>query len=37
MAIDPIDECTFWYANEYLPTKGANWHTRLASLKFPGC
>jgi hypothetical protein len=37
MAIDPIDDCTFWYANEYLLAKGASWHTRLASLKFPGC
>ncbi|HLW72248.1 MAG TPA: hypothetical protein VKS22_16680 [Candidatus Binataceae bacterium] len=37
MAVDPIDDCTFWYANEYLATKGSDWHTRLATLKFPGC
>jgi len=38
MAIDPVDGCTFWYANEYLKTTGAfNWSTRLASFKLPGC
>ena len=38
MAVDPGDDCTFWYVNEYLPANGLfNFHTRLASLKFPGC
>jgi len=38
MAIDPEDDCTFWYVNEYLAANGNfNFHTRLASLKFPGC
>ena len=37
MAIDPNDDCTFWYANEYLATSGTTWNTRLASLKFPSC
>jgi hypothetical protein len=40
MAIDPSDDCTFWYAQEYYKTPGAsafNWVTRLASFKFPGC
>jgi len=37
MAIDPIDDCTFWYANEYLITNGNAWHTRIESLKFPRC
>jgi hypothetical protein len=38
MAIDPVDDCTFWYANEYLASNGTfNWHTRLASFKFPSC
>ncbi len=38
MAIDPSDDCTFWYAQEYYKTTGAfNWATRLASFKFPGC
>jgi hypothetical protein len=38
MTIDPIDDCTFWYTNEYLQTNGQfNWSTRIASFKFPGC
>lgn len=37
MAIDP-DGCTFWYANEYIPSNGTfNWKTRIASFKFPSC
>jgi len=38
LAVDPADDCTFWYANEYIPSNGAfNWKTRIASFKFPGC
>jgi hypothetical protein len=35
MAIDPADDCTFWYAQEYYKTTGSfNFATRLASFKF---
>ncbi|PYS11405.1 MAG: hypothetical protein DMG15_17885 [Acidobacteria bacterium] len=38
MRIDPIDDCTFWYANEYLPSNGSfNWSTFIGSFKFPSC
>src|SRR5437763_6821293 len=38
MAIDPSDDCTFWYTNEYLSSNGAfNWKTRIASFQLPGC
>ncbi len=38
MTLDPIDQCTFYYTNEYLKTDGAfNWSTRIASFKFPTC
>lgn len=38
MSIDPSDDCTFWYVNEYLPANGSfNWHTRIGSFKFPTC
>ena len=38
MSIDPVDDCTFWYTTEYIPSNGKfNWHTRIASFKFPGC
>jgi hypothetical protein len=38
MAIDPSDDCTFWYTGEYEAANGAfNWHTRIGSFKLPGC
>jgi hypothetical protein len=38
MAVDPLDDCTFWYMNEYYETSSAiSWSTRIASFKFPGC
>jgi hypothetical protein len=38
MSVDPTDDCTFFYTQEYIPSNGAfNWRTRIASFKFPGC
>jgi hypothetical protein len=37
MQIDPIDDCTFWYTNEYLRTTGTSWNTRIANFRFPNC
>ena len=38
MQIDPSDDCTFWYTNEYIKTNGIfNWNTRIATFKFPNC
>ena len=41
MNIDPTDDCTFWYVNEYYqttdPVRLRNWQTRIASFKLPGC
>ncbi|HEY3123450.1 MAG TPA: hypothetical protein VGK70_05245 [Thermoanaerobaculia bacterium] len=42
MNIDPTDDCTFWYVNEYYTLAGQNsstagWQTRIGSFKFPGC
>jgi len=38
MAIDPDDDCTFWYTNEfYSTTNQFDWSTQLASLRFPNC
>ena len=41
MNIDPVDECTFWYVNEYYqttePPPDRKWQTRIASFKLPGC
>jgi len=35
MTIDPVDNCTFWYANEYLSGSVMSWSTRIASFRFP--
>ena len=38
MTVDPVDQCTFYYTNEYLTTNGSfNWSTRIASYRFPSC
>ena len=42
MNIDPVDDCTFLYVNEYYTAAGqatsaAGWQTRIASFKLPGC
>ncbi|MBI4787608.1 MAG: hypothetical protein HY782_11240 [Chloroflexi bacterium] len=37
MTVDPVDDCTFWYTNEYYATTGGNWQTRIGSFVFPSC
>lgn len=37
MAIDPTDDCTFWFATEYIPVTAGTWSTRIASFSFPSC
>ena len=38
MSIDPVDDCTFYYTQEYIQTTGtASWQTRVAAFKFPSC
>ena len=38
MQVDPTDGCTFWFTTEYMQTtSSADWHTRIASFKFPSC
>src|SRR5713226_6707341 len=38
MAIDPSDDCTFWYTQEYYKTSGSfNWSTRIIAFKFDSC
>lgn len=36
--IDPVDDCTFWYTNEFIPSNGSfNWNTHLNSFHFTSC
>jgi hypothetical protein len=38
MGIDPVDDCTFWYTNEYYQTSSqASWRTRIGAFRYPGC
>jgi len=38
LAVDPVDDCTFWYTTEYMKTTGSfNWNTRIANFKFSNC
>jgi hypothetical protein len=38
LVVDPVDDCTFWYAGQYFAVDGLNnWHTRIGSFKLPGC
>ncbi len=38
MMIDPVDDCTFWYTQEYIQSSGTfNWNTRIVNFKFPNC
>jgi len=41
MTVDPVDDCTFWYTNEYFPKNQTgtqiNWYTRIAHIKISTC
>ncbi len=38
MSVDPTDDCTYWYTNEYyITTSSFNWATRVGSFKFNSC
>src|SRR5207249_9858506 len=34
MSVDPFDDCTFWYVNQYFTSLGS-WSTRIASATWP--
>jgi len=41
MTVDPVDDCTFWYVNEYYTQNqtgtGINWQTNLSNFKIVNC
>jgi len=39
MQVDPVDDCTFWYTQEYYPTgvTSFDWRTHIVSFKFNSC
>lgn len=37
MSVDPVDDCTFWYTNEYYPVNATNaWKTRVGVFNLCG-
>jgi hypothetical protein len=34
MSVDPFDDCTFWYVNQYF-LSSSSWQTQIASAAFP--
>jgi len=38
MSVDPTDECTFFYTQEYYASSSpAGWRTRIGSFRYPSC
>jgi hypothetical protein len=41
VTVDPTDDCTFWFSEEYLKATGVNsgfnWSTAIGAFTFPGC
>ncbi|MFZ0700244.1 MAG: hypothetical protein WAN10_01660 [Candidatus Acidiferrales bacterium] len=36
-AIDPSDDCTFWYVGDYVKAGSPTYSTRIGSFRLPGC
>jgi hypothetical protein len=36
-AMDPSDDCTIWYAGDYLKAAAAAYSTRIGAVRLPGC
>jgi hypothetical protein len=37
LALDPSDDCTFWYVGDYLKESGDSYSTRIGAWRLPGC
>jgi hypothetical protein len=38
LTVDPVDDCTFWYTNEYYPSSSSyGWHTRVGWFRVSDC
>jgi subtilase family serine protease len=38
LAVDPVDQCTFWYTGEYYAATSAHgWRTRIGTFSLPTC
>jgi hypothetical protein len=37
LAMDPSDDCSFWYVGDYVKKDATTYSTKIAALKVPGC
>jgi len=37
LALDPSDDCTFWYVGDYLKAGAPGYTTRIGAFRLPGC
>jgi hypothetical protein len=37
MTVDPVDDCTMWYIDQFMPSTGVNWGTEIADFLMAGC
>jgi hypothetical protein len=37
LAMDPSDDCTFWYVGDYVKKAAASYSTRIGAFRMPGC
>jgi hypothetical protein len=37
LAMDPTDDCTFWYVGDYLEAGATAYSTRIGAFRLPGC
>lgn len=38
LSVDPVENCTFWYTQEYYTTTSQRgWQTKIGSFRVPGC
>lgn len=37
LALDPVDDCTFWYVGDYLKAGAPGYTTRIGAFRLPGC
>jgi hypothetical protein len=37
LAMDPSDDCTFWYVGDYVKKGAATYSTRIGAFRLPGC
>jgi hypothetical protein len=37
LSVDPTDDCTFWYTNQYQTTDGTAFHTRNGTFRVSAC